>query len=343
MQEKRAVAPKAIDHSHHLSTISRARQISPLKGLQKYWGKEGLISLAGGTSRLLWSKKSAKHPVPSPGMPDPAYFPFSSISADALVPNSYARPGANDSSLFDWFWNMFGGTEKSERFTIPKFGAKKGDIELSTSLQYSGYSSSSKSSALITAHSLVPTTGIAAVQSFIHDFSELAYPPPYADWRTLVSGGNTDGWVKISSRVKVFLILVKYASLRHHVVGSRRIHNHRRIFLSFSISMCQTHGCQDRRYQSRWPGHERDWSRTCAVYVGWESARSQTVCTKRKVFLNCELTHLPFQTTCDVHRSYWSEPHRRCKNSLVIYFSYPLTSDVDHGQGKEIGYIWYLR
>ena len=41
--------PKAIDLSHHLSDLSRARQKSPLKELAKYWGRPGLISLAGGS------------------------------------------------------------------------------------------------------------------------------------------------------------------------------------------------------------------------------------------------------------------------------------------------------
>jgi hypothetical protein len=49
--------PEAIDLSHHLSSISRARALSPLKGFQKYWGKPGLISLAGGMNTLPLSEK----------------------------------------------------------------------------------------------------------------------------------------------------------------------------------------------------------------------------------------------------------------------------------------------
>jgi len=40
--------PDAIDLSHHLSEISKSRGLSPLKGLQKYFGKPGMLSLAGG-------------------------------------------------------------------------------------------------------------------------------------------------------------------------------------------------------------------------------------------------------------------------------------------------------
>ncbi len=38
----------AIDLSHHLSTLARNRVQSPLKGLQRYYGKPGILSLAGG-------------------------------------------------------------------------------------------------------------------------------------------------------------------------------------------------------------------------------------------------------------------------------------------------------
>jgi len=37
-----------IDLSHHLSEVSKNRELSPLKGLQKYFGKPGILSLAGG-------------------------------------------------------------------------------------------------------------------------------------------------------------------------------------------------------------------------------------------------------------------------------------------------------
>ncbi len=39
---------KAIDLSHHLSDVSRARGVSPLKGLARYLERPGMISLAGG-------------------------------------------------------------------------------------------------------------------------------------------------------------------------------------------------------------------------------------------------------------------------------------------------------
>jgi len=39
---------KSIDLSHHLSELSKARAVSPLKGLMKYFAQPGILSLAGG-------------------------------------------------------------------------------------------------------------------------------------------------------------------------------------------------------------------------------------------------------------------------------------------------------
>jgi aromatic amino acid aminotransferase I len=43
-KKKRA---NAVDHSHHLSDLARRYGLSPLKGLQKYFGKD-VIPFAGG-------------------------------------------------------------------------------------------------------------------------------------------------------------------------------------------------------------------------------------------------------------------------------------------------------
>lgn len=39
---------KAIDMSHHLSELSKARPVSPLKGLARYFGKPGILMFGGG-------------------------------------------------------------------------------------------------------------------------------------------------------------------------------------------------------------------------------------------------------------------------------------------------------
>ncbi|KAA1477299.1 PLP-dependent transferase [Dentipellis sp. KUC8613] len=161
--EKRS---KAIDLSHHLSDVSRARQLSPLKGLQKYFTGNA-IPLAG-------------------GMPSPAYFPFASVSADALVSDSFplSAPDADSrTGALAWLWRLFGTSDKGEsttRIAIPKAPAAGDDgLNLATALQYG------------------PATGLAPLQAFINEFSAAVYRPAFSDCATLVHTGNTDGWSRV--------------------------------------------------------------------------------------------------------------------------------------------------
>ncbi|KAJ7129722.1 PLP-dependent transferase [Mycena epipterygia] len=152
--------PEAIDLSHHLSDLSRARHTSPLKGLQKYWGKPGLISLAG-------------------GLPSPAYFPFSDISANVLVSNSFPVD-TQESSSFSWLWKLLGaGKEKTTSVTVPKYPVRPEDINLATALQY-GMSS-----------------GLPQLQKIVKEFTEKVYNPGYENCTTLLHAGNTDAWSKV--------------------------------------------------------------------------------------------------------------------------------------------------
>ena len=153
--------PKAIDLSHHLSELSKARQLSPLKGLAKYFGTPGLITIAGGT-------------------PSPEYFPFASVSAEALVPNSFAvSPNDPDfASNLSWFWKLFSSkTERTEFISVPKYstGPPEDVVSLEVALQYG------------TAQGLVP------LQKFMREFTAKVYQPQYADFTVLVHAGNTDG------------------------------------------------------------------------------------------------------------------------------------------------------
>ncbi|KAH9943153.1 PLP-dependent transferase [Epithele typhae] len=93
--EKRPLQ-NAVDLSHHLSDLALSRATSPLKGLARYFGREGIISLAG-------------------GMPNPDYFPFANISGDALIPDSFA---------------------KTASITVPKYPVKPTDVNLAVALQY---------------------------------------------------------------------------------------------------------------------------------------------------------------------------------------------------------------
>ncbi|KAI9000704.1 PLP-dependent transferase [Trametes punicea] len=150
---------KAIDLSHHLSDVARARATSPLKELARYFGRPGIITLAGGT-------------------PSPHYFPFAAISGDALVPESFSVSNAQSESSLSWLWKLFGSSrkEKTSTISIPKFPERPEDVNLATALQYG------------------TATGLPQLQKFINNFVEKIYQPGYADWTTLVQTGNTDGW-----------------------------------------------------------------------------------------------------------------------------------------------------
>ncbi|TFY57906.1 hypothetical protein EVJ58_g6740 [Rhodofomes roseus] len=151
---------KAIDLSHHLSDISRARETSPLKGLGKYFGRPGLISLAG-------------------GLPSEAYFPFSGISGDALVADSFSLKPTEQESSLSWIWKLFSRTnkEKTNTITIPKYVEHPAeDVNLAVALQYG------------------MATGLPQLQKFIKEFVEKIYQPAYEDCTVMVHTGNTDGW-----------------------------------------------------------------------------------------------------------------------------------------------------
>lgn len=151
---------KAIDLSHHLSVLSRARVTSPLKGLAKYMGNPNMIALAG-------------------GMPHPSYFPFADISANALVSDSFSLESTPRESSLSWVWKLFGAgsaKEKTTSITVPKFPSSSDEINLAVALQYG------------------TAQGIVQLQAFLKEFVQRVYQPGYSDCTTLVHTGNTDGW-----------------------------------------------------------------------------------------------------------------------------------------------------
>ncbi|KAJ8701767.1 hypothetical protein PTI98_000520 [Pleurotus ostreatus] len=155
--------PKAIDLSHHLSNVSKARKTSPLKGLQRYSGKEGVVQMAG-------------------GFPSPAYFPFSELSAEGLVPDSFPlSPTSSSTSAFSWLFRLFQGSkppEKTTHLTIPKYPAAPNDLNLAASLQYG------------------MAKGVPQLQKILDELVGKVYKPAYEDSVILVHAGNTDGWFK---------------------------------------------------------------------------------------------------------------------------------------------------
>ncbi|KIK93495.1 hypothetical protein PAXRUDRAFT_144943 [Paxillus rubicundulus Ve08.2h10] len=153
--------PKPVDLSHHLSELSKARGISPLKGLQKYFGRPGLITLAG-------------------GFPSPAYFPLADITVNALIPESFALvPAPHPPSSLSWFWKLFGTDKAKERtssVTIPKYPTLPGDVKLAVCLQYS------------------EAVAQGQLQEFLRHFVSKVYQPLIEDHSILIDTGNTDGW-----------------------------------------------------------------------------------------------------------------------------------------------------
>ncbi|KAH9046759.1 pyridoxal phosphate-dependent transferase [Lactarius hengduanensis] len=165
--------PKAVDLSHHVSDFARRYALSPLKGLQKYYGKD-TIGLAG-------------------GLPSPDYFPFTSLSANILPVDAFpltvpraASPASASSSAFGWLWSIFGGgagrrDDTTTRIEVPREPRPDdGGVNLAAALQYGR------------------ATGLPRLHKFIQDFTERVYAPGYDNWTTLVHTGNTDAWGRIS-------------------------------------------------------------------------------------------------------------------------------------------------
>ncbi|KAL4247015.1 Class-I pyridoxal-phosphate-dependent aminotransferase-like protein [Abortiporus biennis] len=161
---------KAIDLSHHLSDLSRAREVSPLKGLARYFGKPGVISLSG-------------------GMPSADYFPYDNVSANILAPDSFALD--SNSSSVSWFWRLFGSSTKTQPITVPKYPTKPDQVNLATSLQYG------------------TSKGLPQLVDFIKEFVEDVFQPAYSDATVLLQTGNTDAWSRtvltLCNRGEMFL------------------------------------------------------------------------------------------------------------------------------------------
>ncbi|EKM80315.1 hypothetical protein AGABI1DRAFT_113513 [Agaricus bisporus var. burnettii JB137-S8] len=148
--------PDAIDLSHHLSEVARAREISPLKDLQQYLGRDDLLSIAG-------------------GLPHPDFFPFDKISATVYSKDVFPTDSpVTTLSLFSRIAQFFG--KGRDEINIKRYAKQAGDLSLAESLQY-GLSS-----------------GQPGLQGIIREIVHRIYKPAYRDWTILIHSGNTDGW-----------------------------------------------------------------------------------------------------------------------------------------------------
>lgn len=105
--------PKSVDLTHHLSALARARESTPLLGLVKYWGKPGVVSLAG-------------------GFPHPSYFPFNTVGAKVLAADAFplAMPSADAQSTERF------NVEGADTVLDVEVAKTTGDINLASALQY---------------------------------------------------------------------------------------------------------------------------------------------------------------------------------------------------------------
>lgn len=170
--------PDAIDLSHHLSVVSRNRALSPLKGLQKYFGKPGVLSLAGGQDCFFHWIERINSRWKCTGLPSPEYFPFESVGADILAANSYLQSSTSKGPL-SWIWDIFSSKPSSIPISVPKYPENPEDVNLATALQYG------------------LAKGIPQLLDVVTELTTKVYQPAYANFVTLLHAGNTDGWLKI--------------------------------------------------------------------------------------------------------------------------------------------------
>lgn len=179
----------AVDVSHHLSDVAKARLISPLKNLAKYINQPNLLSVAGGTTEFY--RQISIFNVQFPGLPSPEYFPFENLKADTLAFDSYATAprsqktilsasssanSSNNKNNLSWLWNLFSPGKPAVPITVPKYPSSPTDINLAKALQYG------------------TARGIPQLDTFIKAFTTTVYRPAYANWTTFMHTGNTDGF-----------------------------------------------------------------------------------------------------------------------------------------------------
>jgi len=116
---------------------------------------------------------------PPIGLPNPELFPYTSISADLLVPASFPTSQEESNSPLSWFLKLFSSNRtKTDNISVPKYASKPGSLDLATILQYS------------------IAAGHPNYLEFTKQFTAKVFKPSYSDWTVLAHVGNTDGWMK---------------------------------------------------------------------------------------------------------------------------------------------------
>jgi aromatic amino acid aminotransferase I len=161
-----------IDFTYHLSETAKRRLPSPLKDMQRYFGRPGQVMLVG-------------------GLPDPEYFPFETLSAKVLTPTTYSTSltlsvdsrRSFSARPLSWLWGLLGlKGPTTEEISVPKYappGGPSDAIQLATTLQYG------------------VSRALPALANFIQSFTLKVYRPFHPSRTvTLIDVGSTDGWVR---------------------------------------------------------------------------------------------------------------------------------------------------
>ncbi|KAG8812930.1 hypothetical protein FRC17_001750 [Serendipita sp. 399] len=157
--------PLALDFSHHISELAKARKPFPIKTVFKYYGRPGLLAMAG-------------------GLPHPQYFPFETLQTSLLRADAFFAIDALEESPLDVPIRNGPPTDPKmvdpEKLTVPKWPVQlTEDINLARALQYD------------------MAKGLGPLQQYLHDYSKRFFKPAYRDFTTLVHTGNTDGWSRV--------------------------------------------------------------------------------------------------------------------------------------------------
>ncbi|KAG8813589.1 hypothetical protein FRC18_002391 [Serendipita sp. 400] len=178
-----AQLPLALDFSHHISELGKARRPFPIKSVFKYFGRPGLLAMAGGKpclsnpfGFLTWS--------PPLGLPHPQYIPFESLETSLLRADAFSTLDGGNMSPLDVPTKDGPPTNPKmldkERLVVPKWPSHSSeDVNISRALQYD------------------LARGLQVLQEYLHDYSKRFFKPAYRDFATLVHTGNTDGWSRV--------------------------------------------------------------------------------------------------------------------------------------------------
>lgn len=158
----------AIDLSHHVSEIAKARRFSPLKvrALSTLaWIPISACEICADLlplPHLVWQSFAKYMMDPSVrslagGLPHPGFFPFETLSSMTLKPDAYQPAGVAPKQV-RWLEKLLGSNLTS--IEVPKYGKTRAELQLSSGLQYGAAS------------------GFAELTAFLREWTSVSPDPP---------------------------------------------------------------------------------------------------------------------------------------------------------------------